>query len=850
MAPKLITWWLRRVAGEDLANDIAGDAAESGGGAFRLTAIAFAVTVRRISDSLERVSHVATPRTMWADLRHAMRSLRRTAWYLVSSVGVLGLSGGLATAAFAIVDGVLFKPLPYPRAAELFIGFGPGGYAVSTADLDAWRRAAPETQMAMVGEVFDAGAAGAREPRLVRAARVDAQFLDVLGQRPQIGGWVADDFRPGVAPIRVLISHQMWRRDFGGRLDVVGRALDVAGASDRGRLLPRFEVAGVLPRDFLFPSGRATPDFLLPFAPRLDQYRDRNEGGVVLVRTSSMSALLSDRLLSAYGAIRTNVDDERTNMRVEVAPLAAVLLQNQRDSLRSGFVASAVLLLLAIINVAGLAVLRARQRSHEFGLRRALGARRIDLLRLAVLDLVPVVGIGMALAIVITPWAIATAVEHVPPYIVFLKTPAIDARVIGFWFLLSATALAVSAVASVLFARAGEMTMATRRGDQSTARRGRFGSTAIAVQVALAFVMTLGGGLLIGTLWKLWQQPIGYPLESRALVEVSQAEGSAAAWSNATATLVERVRAVAGVERVAVVSAGGSFLSRSRRTVSFAMPTGARAGREGFWPVTREFFDLLEVKPVRGRLFTDDEVSADERVLVLSEQVARKFFGEGEAIGGVMTTNATATPKVYTVIGVVPDLQLSGLSDPGGGQIYAPARASGQRSVLLIQGHAPLASVLDVVRASGVGVMRAQPFKDALAGSVQMTVFRAWLFGAFMVSALTIAGVGIFGVIAMSVSRRTRECGIRVALGARRESLVRMFLREHLLVVAIGIALGAALALLATRFVQAYLFGVTTSTPWIWAAAVAVLVMCAAIAALIPALWASRVNPVDALRAE
>lgn len=847
----LLSWMLARVAGAELAQDIEGDVAERGAGTWALAAMVASTLVDRVGHMWVTVWR-ALPggRRAAHELRHAMRSLSRAPWYSLAVITVIAVTGALTTTGFAIVDGVLFKPLPIPRADELYVASGPGGYALSLADALAWRRAVPEAQIAMVQGVSTIGALGGADVRPASAASVEASIFDVLGQYPIVGGWMSTDFQPNPLRVRALISYSVWVRVFGARRDVVGQRLEIAGASDRGRPLPPFEVAGVLPRDFVYPSGSATPDLLMPLALRPDELSSRNAAaGQAVIRTAQPIATLLDRLLAAYGPLSTNVDDERKSLTVAVTPLSKVLLMNQQDSLRGAFLAVSLLMFMAVLNVAGLAVLRSRQRSLEFGLRRTLGAGPVDLFRLAVLDAAPLVGAGMALAIVFTPWLISTAVALIPSYIVFLKMPQLDWRVVVFWLGIATVVLLVASLASATAAPRTSIVVASR-GNQSSGTGRRFGAAVIALQVAMAFVMTVGGALLVGTLWRLWQQPIGYPLADRALIDISHRGGAPADWPILTEQLAARCRAVPGVERVAIVSADGAFLSRSRRVLSFNLPAGVRPGREGLWPVSQDFFELMELRPAAGRLFTREETDAKASVLVLSEQVARRYFPGGDAVGGVLTTNATRIPITFTVIGVVRDIQLSGLSDRSGGQIYQPGRPTGQRATLLIQGRAPIRDVMSVVQSGGAGITRAKSFVSAMGSSVQLTIFRTWLFGAFTVATLTIVGVGVFGVIAMSASRRTRELGIRVALGARRDTLVLLFVREQLWAVVVGLVVGAVSAAFASRMITTYLFGVTTASIGLWSTAAVVLIATAAISALIPALAASRVDPVDALRAE
>jgi putative ABC transport system permease protein len=843
----LLLWLLRQIVGPELARDIEGDVAERGEGAPQLAAVVLStllVTVQHAGVSLwlslpggRRSSH---------ELRHALRSLSRSPWYSSAVIAVIALTGALATAGFALVDGVLFKPLPIPQPESLYATTGPRGAAMSLADLDAWRRAAPDAAMSLYGRDFIIGAMGVPRPRPIVAIAVEQTFFDVLGEHPVVGSWRSDDFTLGASRIRVMISDRLWRAIFSKRADIVGQALEIAGAQDyRRRPIGPFEVAGVLPEDFVAPVNRATPDVLLPMAVSADRHDSREEaGGRAIVRTRHADQKLEATLESAFGngSIAFFFNDTGSK-KFELTPIERYLGIWQRDDLASAFAACGVLMLLAILNVAALSVLRGQQQLHELGVRRALGATRLDLFRLALFDAAPLVAAGMALALFVTPWAIAVATSRLSQNVALLKTPDIDGRVMIFWAALAVVTTLAAAGVRTLAVQPATVAAATRRGQSSTARRGRFVAATIASQIALGFVITVAGTLVAGSLWRLWQEPIGFTMDHTWLIELSHTAKTPTERRAVMMSVIDHIKRTGGVEAVAPMD-GGTFLTGAGFSEGFLTSSSVKPVSVDVWPVGAEYFGILNIPLRAGRVFTAEEVAASAPVVVLSESAARFLFPYGGAVGSTVNQYRGQ----IAVIGVVADVVTGEFGYKIRRHLYRPASLSDERVVVLVKSQGPLEPVLAVVATEPVGVLRAMPLMEALSRTNQRPILRAWLFGSFAIAALTIVAVGTFGLIAMSAARRTRELGIRTTLGATRESLVRLFVQEQVVTVSIGLVVGAGLSTLATRVIEAYLWKTPPRDPVLWSIAAIVLLLVAGTAALIPSLRASRIDPVQALR--
>ena len=791
------------------------------------------------------------------EFRQGLRALRRAPWYSATVIGVIALTMALATTVFAIVDGVLFKPLPYPRAQELHVIFGPQYVAASIANVREWVAAAPDVQMAAYQGVREVGAMGADRVQFLIAAGVGRGFFEVLGQYPLIGGFTATHFEPTSGVVPVLISFELWQRAYGGRLDVVGTRMDVAGPMNHMRsAVPGFEIAGVLGREFVFPDGLDTPDVLVPIALTPEREADRNWSYArALVRipagitAASVKARL-DPVAERQGFRRgPEIGNPPGDAGVSINPIEQQLVFAWRDSFKSAFLAAVILIGLAAVNVGALAVARGRFRVRELAVRQALGGSRWDLFRLALLETLPVVAVGVGLASLLAEPLTTVAVSLMQSRIAFLKVPSVDMRVLAFaGLMLASLTLIVAGVQSgrgmpVLAAGVG-------RGLSVTPRRGPWTFLVVATQVALTLALAIGGTLLVASLWWARQQDPGFQADRAALVELTLGGGTFADRRARFEHAFERVRSLSSVRELAVVD--GPFLEPAYRPPPDGMlPAAPRRGwGEQVVAASGDFFEILGLRPIAGRLPTVAELAAGSPVAVVSETVARTHWPDQAALGQELPTRLLT----YRVIGVVPDARFGGRDRANMAQIYWPLQGVG--TALLVRGPASgdavLRDVLREIRAIGepVGAIRATTFDAALADLLKSRRFDAWVYGAFAAASVVILTVGILGLVAMSTAARTREIGVRSALGASRQVLAHTLVREQLRPVWIGLGLGLLLAWWAAGIVRLSLYGFTRTDWRLWTLAVAVVLMTSIFGALIPALRASRVDPVQALRTD
>ena len=864
---RLLTWLLDR----DLAESILGDLAEQRARRARTSAAwaslwhsaALAAIVMRaigahVRDRTRSVARAIASAAWRLELKSALRSLKRTPTYAVTATAVLALSLTLAVLVFAVVDGVLLRPLPYPRAEELVAvtpgwkgrPIRPGTSSVSVSDFLAWKRAAPDVRFAAYGlgdaEQIDDGDRAA-------AAAVTEEFLDVLRQRPIMGGFRPDHF---VAPGKIkpaLMTYACWQRRFGGDPAVVGRVLP----GDFGRAV---EIVGILPPSFLFPTamGRFVPELLTPLIAPANPDMHRGRGWLVIARVPPTMPLdvLRARLEAAIAeqAVRfPKRADQPGPGPIELAQvdtLDVALRAESRKVFAIVFALAASLLLLACVNVTGLATARTQDRHRELALRRALGAGGGDVVRLLAVEAGLIVVAGAVIGTVAAALLLPSVAAILPSDLALLKPLVIDLRVATFAVAAAAVCVGITCLwpARVTLASRIRSTLSDGAAATTGRQRGLGRRVLIATQVALALAMAVGGALLAGSWLKVWKQDTGY--HAGSTVHLWMSARSATPWPDIQAVL-ETVRRVPGVQ-----SAGGSdmwLLQRAMRGTRFDEPPGAakKIDVESVG-ITPGFFETAKLALLHGRWPTLAEFDTGAPVALVSDRVARDYWPAQPAVGRTLTRDG----RTFEVIGVVPDARYMSLDLEPTGSLYSPLAVEKDPSLTCVfVAFDPKRSggLTDVVAAIKAGhpafrVRRAQTLTATLADSIRSRTFQAILFGAFGAAAVVIAGVGVLGLAAMLAARRTREVGLRMALGARPAELARLIVRQEMPGAWAGLIVGGLLGVGLARAVATSLYKTSgfDLLPW----AMAILVVLATIVAglIVPAIRMSRVDPVQALR--
>ncbi|HEX5217452.1 MAG TPA: FtsX-like permease family protein [Vicinamibacterales bacterium] len=834
-----------------------------------VVAITLYVVARWLIDTARGASRGLAMSGLRAEGRQAVRALARSPWYAATASVVVALSFALATTVFALVDGVLFKPLPYRAPEQLFV-VSPGFkalesrssfYPASVPDARAWTASVPEARFATFSL---GGSTTVADQETLRSADVGPDFFDVLGLPPLLGGFTREDFGPATPIEPALLSYKIWQARFGGDPNIVGRTFtDRSGEGIR--------VAGVLSPPFVFPhpAGQVAPVMLVPIHRRTDGREDKldERGTLVLARVPpAVSPTFEARLTAATVAIAASfpplppappgMSEIRKITRgpfdmVRALPLSDVMVEQTQTVSAAIFTIAAALVVLASLNLAGLTAGRALDRRRELSLRRALGGSGLALARLLLVENAIVIGAGALCGVVAARWLLNVVVTLMPPSLLLLKPSTIDWRVVVFAALAAAIALSIVTAWSVRVAlrtsTGGSVARAAGTTEQ-TRSTGR--SWLIAAEVAIALVMAVSAALVSASLVRVWQQPTGFRTDNTAALLVALPRDPGIGYITALLDSVEKVPGVSAVGGLSYM-----FLQNASMGSFFEPPPGIASGDTEHVYATAGIFRALGVT-LRAGAWPAPQVFDQRPVIVVSQDVADRFWPGRSAVGQQLVRQG----KVFSVVAVVSDTRLQALDRDPMGSIYASVAHLDKPSIinLIVAFDGDAARGLDAVVAAmtanypEIRIRTARTMVDALgaSSSVQRRTFQTWLFSSFGFAGLVIAGVGVLGTMAMATSRRSREMGVRLALGATREGLIRLILREQLVPVIAGLVAGGTVAAWSAQFLKTLLFKMTPYDGPAWLVAIIVLLSVAVIASLIPAWRAGRVDPVIVLRAE
>jgi predicted permease len=808
------------------------------------------------------------------ELRGTVRLLARTPGFTATAVVALGLSIGAATTVFSVADGVLFRPLPY-AAPERLVSVAATirardmlNWRFGAIDLAAWRAASVDLlTLAAFGSDRAVTIVLPDAPHDISVAPVTVDFLGVLGVAPALGRDFGEADADASATPAMLITDALWRRRFQADPAIVGRTIVANGVPT--------VVAGVLPRDFEFPAirSRHRPDALVALRAGAsgDTRQDTRLDGVGRLAdgaTAEQAAAVLDRVAarmrSPSGLRDTPIDG------AVVTPLAEILVTRTRSIMLLLVGAVASLLLIGCANVANLLLARGTDRQGEFALRAALGASRAALLRLQLLESA-VLGVAGGLVGTAVAWlALGVIAPLVPEDLTLLKAIALDGR-----------ALAVSAglsMATVLLFGVGPAWRSSRVSLTSTigtsaarvtAGRLRARQAIVASEVALATVLVIAGALMANGMIRLLQLDHGFATAGVLTVRAEQPRGLEAPTRSTTFVdrVISSVRALPGVTAVGAID--HPPFEETMYGASFSvegmpddwMREGASIEGAGVCctqnhAVSAGYFDAVGVPVLRGRAFTAEDAGAAEKVAIVSERLARKFPPDLDPVGHWLIEGGR-TPGRRRIVGVVADLRDMSLEMGSPQTIYTPLEERGATGLTLMIRTAgrpmDIAGAVEQAIQTQAGplvIADVGPLNDVLMRSVSGRRLNAWLFGSLGTIGLMLASVGIFGVVAYSVSHRTREIGIRMALGAAPRGVRRMVVAQAVAPVLVGLVVGLGVALRAGDLLAAHLYQVGGRDLATYAIACATLSLVALAAAWLPARRAAAVDPLLALRAE
>ena len=801
------------------------------------------------------------------DVRFAIRQLAKNPGFTATVILMLALGTGASVAIFGFVDAALVRPLPYPDPTRL-VHVTETTAQIPRANLSYpdyldWKRLNTvfSSMDVFQGTGFMLGTPEGSQP--VPGARVSDGFFRTLGVAPALGR----DFQPGEdlagGPRTVILTHSAWVARFGGRPDVIGKSITLNGLAHT--------IVGVLPQDFQFaPRGRAELWTPLHAAGSCDLRRScHGLRGIGRLRDGiTVDVALADMTRIAR-QLEKDYPDSNRDQGASVVPLSEVIVGDLRPVLLMLLAGAGLLLVIACVNAASLLLVRGESRKRELAVRRALGASGGRLLSQFVAEASVLVVAGGALGLVVAGWAMQLLVRLIPAdliaYMPFLGGLGINGRAVAAAAMISLFAGAIFSLAPALRSGPAQMASGLAVGGRGSAGNTwhRLGFKLVVLELATAVVLLVGAGLLGRSLYQLLHVDIGFQPDHLAMIDVA---APSARYPNDERLavlgreVVARISGLPGVTSVGLTSARPVSANGNTDWIRFVgRPYHGEHNEVNQRDVSAGYFSTLQATLLRGRYFTETDDRSAPRVAVINQTLAAQYFPGEDPIGKRIGNTDLSPDSIKEIIGVVDDIREGALDAQIWPAAYYPFDQSPDSyfSVVIRTAQEPGAMLPTLPAAihqidRDLGTIGEATLSDRITDSQSAYLHRssAWLAGSFAGLALLLGVIGLYGVIAYSVSQRTRELGVRLALGAQRRSVYRLIMREAAVVAGAGIALGLAGALVAATLMRRLLFG---TPPWdvpTLAGVAIVLAGSALLASYIPARRAASVNPIEALRGD
>ncbi|MGH9840153.1 MAG: ABC transporter permease, partial [Blastocatellia bacterium] len=806
---------------------------------------------------------------MFQDVRFGVRMLLKHKGFTVVAVLTLALGIGANSAIFSVVNAVLLRPLPYAEPERLvtlaYYQAMARFEAAHEADFLEWREQAKAFEKVAAHTERTVDLSGSGEPVRLTAALVSADLFSTLGVGPALGRlFTPDEDKVGGAPV-VILSHVLWQRRFGGDPQMIGRSILLDGKTHT--------VIAIMPPGFQFPGEQ---DLWMPLA--LDVNRAlRGEGvlilgviarlkpGVTLEAARSDLSVFLERLKQAH-------PKRYSEVQVRVARLSEQMVRDVRQALLALFGAVVFVLLIACANVANLLLARAAARQKEMAVRAAVGAGRFRLVRQLLTESLLLSFAGGFAGLLVATWGVKLLVKMNPGGIPRLEESVVDSRVLVFT---CAVAAIVGLLAGVLPALRASKTdvnesLKAQSKSQAFSRSGRRTlPTLMIAELALTLVLMVGAGLLIKSFLHMLAVPKGFNPDGVLTLRLSP-NLSKYPWDGPQRDayfqeLLARVQALPGIQSAGLTS----FLPLARPSMAAPIQIEGRPpiklGKESFVyfnHVSQDYFQAMGLQMRAGRPFAAQDGPKAQKVAIINETIARRFFANENPIGRRFSLPPDwKDPK--TIMGVVGDTRQFGLDREVDPEVFLPDAQNPGNSNMLVARVAPgqnsqagLSSLSAAIRDQALAQDPTEPvhpivtMNERLSDSFAPRRFQMLLFGVFAALALVIATVGIYGVISYAVSQRTHEIGIRMALGAEPRNVLRMVVGQGMRLTLIGVALGVIAALALTRVMKSLLFNVSATDPATFAVIALLLVAAALAACYVPARRAAKMDPLVSLRHE